>query len=479
MFGLTIEIDPDGTLRGVRPVSGDDFHHNILASSQATSPWDTSTSSRPYHDLDLDEVEDWASVLGWEQALQYRDLLDEAQQTPSDVADVPRDELDADPTNGLLHYQHRYLRDQPDRTYFWDETIPIRDPTDTADQINPHSEEGFGEEFTYDAGFVTMLDDLTHYEEDIPLNDTSFSSSRRRLTSDLSMIRRRTSKEKIDSRPKTPRRPTSTIPSVYHGDLNIEAHESHQSVELGRGLNISKLGLPAMVCHNEDHVDKTLSTASSPLLPSPPEVAPTGADPDLSLQSQVSDVEYAERIPVIVENGITSDEPRWDDFRSTGRLPSPNLDLSGFEQAERLIKGKRSSYPGQERMLMSTGQRPRRYRATSEIETPPLSPRRSPTNGSLISSLSSSSSIFTQINTPKAVLIESDTDPAKADEDYIDWTGMWKGGGRKWRKLGACGGGEDDGDTVHDSTTRGTVKTFIEPEYNEVCSPYDGEQWPE
>lgn len=270
----------------------------------------------------------------------------DAEETPgksSEIDDVPREVFDADMF--LDHHldPHHLVNLTHDQTIFWDENVPIRDSTDPAQQDSQDDYDA--DEFTYDAGFMTMLEDYTYLEETIPLNDTSFTPSRRRQTSELLMIRRQSSKERISNRPKTPRRPRSTILSTpYHVR---EPTESDQSVEIGRGLNISKLGLPAMECQQMEEADEEppapprdssppspLSVIhSSPVLEDIPEVVEL-----LSCGNSESDVEHADRISLPVKDAMMHNQPRWDTPHPRFSPFSSSDDCFGFKRAEKLIK---------------------------------------------------------------------------------------------------------------------------------------------
>lgn len=192
-----------------------------------------------------------------------------------------------------------------------------------------------------------MLENPTYLEETVPLNDTSFTPSRRRQTSELSMIRRQSSKDKISNRPKTPRRPTSTVLSTPYKTL--DPSDMEQSIEMGRGLNISKLGLPAMEHQHTEEGDAEPSSPSLPRSPSslihsdPPEKDTPKIIDSLSFGNSESDVDHAGRISLIIKDGMLNEEPQWDVSYPRFSPLSPSDDLFGFKTAEKLIKGETQS----------------------------------------------------------------------------------------------------------------------------------------
>ena len=272
------------------------------------------------------------------------------------VADVPAEVIQAEID------ESRYLESlcpppHLDQTVYWDASVPIHDLSSSIQLDHPmgdDDDDGYeAAEFTYDDDFITMLDDPTHFEDDVPLNDTSLPSGHRRQTSEISMIRRRQSREKISNRPKTPRRPASTVPSAP--DRAEHTSDPEESVELGRGLNISKLCLQAIECHSE--VVKTplnrLGDSSPRLAPSPAHSSPVVEDVCFLDDGQAADdseanVEPAGRIKSLCKDGVFHGGLQWHESDQTQRALSPNSpihDQFGFMRAEELIKGECPASP--------------------------------------------------------------------------------------------------------------------------------------
>lgn len=246
VFGLTVAIDPDGTLHGISPPrmgSADDstLQHSPApgrahrADFMGTPPgWPGSTQCfcgdrfcpRNHQTGEGDKT---------------NHLIDMTSVLEEDQPDVPAEVLEMDEWIDEPE-EYQWLINHPvDRTIYWDTSVPLHDSSERRLEVDVMAEEGesdFGAEFTYDDEFVTMLEDVSMVEHSIPLNDVSIPYSAMPTVDDPSMIRRRTSRDKIASRPKTPRRATAVVETRPSFESEKEIGEG--SIELSRGLKLSK-----------------------------------------------------------------------------------------------------------------------------------------------------------------------------------------------------------------------------------------------